>query len=137
MATLKLIDRVACSLLRESINDALGEVRKHWGVHATIGRMKFTPSQVGMRPEITIKDPVHPDLTPEAITFKANAHFYGLTPEDLGREIMTPRGVCKIAGLRIRSVKYPIVGMDHGGRRFKFSALFAKEALRREIPEGS
>ena len=64
----------------------------------------------------------------DRVEFALHAHLFGLTEDDFGKGFMSPRGDrFTLVGLKPRNRKYPVIGKDSSGRRFKFPADVLEE----------
>jgi len=83
---IKSIDRQACDLLRDAINENCAEIAKELGVKITCKSGSFDSGQVTFKVECAVLNENGEAQTKEASDFKFYAARYGLKPEDLGRE---------------------------------------------------
>ena len=70
-------------------------------------------------------------FNPEAHIFRTSCAYFGLKPEDLGREFTTSKGVrYRIEGIKPSRPKYPISAVRvRDGSPFKFPASLVRDAL--------
>jgi len=123
------MDRTTVKSIRTEIEMVL---KKHfnedYGVN--IGNATFSRDNVVFK--VGIADIVNGMAVDRSATdFKQSCFLYGLKPEDLGRTFKSNSGeTYTIVGAKPRSSKYPIICASPNGKKYKFSALQVKNALR-------
>jgi hypothetical protein len=129
MTTLNYLDRKACKLVRDALENTLGDLGL--GVHCDVGRMTYEHDGSKITCKLTVV-PVNDDgvaQTPERTDFVTYASGYGLNPDDLDREFKDYDGSkCVIVGLKPRSRKYPIL-VAKNGKTYKYPANRVVAAL--------
>jgi len=140
MTKLTKLDRGACHVLREAINEALSSIdfENRYGVDINVGTMSYANTGAGpisTKLEIALLNADGKAETQQRIDFKKRANWFaGLAPTDLDREFTDFDGTrFKIVGLKPKSRKYPIVVEDmENGKLFKFPAKRVSGALDRQ-----
>jgi len=66
--------------------------------------------------------------------FKESAHLFGLRKEDLGRTFIYQGRTYRIAGLKCRNTKYPILCVDEEGADYTFTPEMVQSSLVRGKP---
>ena len=106
MTKLKVINRAACNLLCETIEENLAEIATKLGVRIRVGSGSFDSGQVTFKIECALIANGEVQ-SKEATDFKTYASRYGLKAEDLGREFTDFSGKrFKIVGCKPRSHIY-------------------------------
>lgn len=137
MAKVKKLTREFIAELREDIMHALSPIEDAYGLTFELGNFRFGEKTAAVRlTTVVAGDDVSEDGidgTYDAETFRNKCRAYGLMPEDLGREFLDSQGKrYKVAGLRTRAAKYPIVAIEvETGSKYRFSARRVGLALGR------
>jgi len=108
--------------LRDALQEALASVEEEHNVKVHVGNASYSNSNATFKVEVA--DIVEGNvITKEVSDFKKYANLYGLIAEDLGKTVKNFNGEkYKIAGLKPRSKKYPIIMEQVGtGTSYKFS----------------
>ncbi|RJQ26707.1 hypothetical protein C4577_02865 [Candidatus Parcubacteria bacterium] len=84
------------------------------------GAAIFTPSNVQFKLELSELDSKGQAQSPERTAFETNAHFYGLSKNDIDKEFQIGNTIYKITGLSIRKIKYPVLCNGSDGKLYKF-----------------
>ena len=118
-ATIRSFDRATVQVLREEITAAISEVCQRHGLEVQSEGGKFDPGTY--RCSFAIRVPGEHVEDGDRAEFTLHAHLFGLTEDDFGRAFRSPRGdKFTLVGLKPRNRKYPVIGKDAAGRRFKF-----------------
>ena len=134
--TIQQFDANTCRLIDEAIEAALKPLADEHGIQIKIAAGRYSAHGYAVKLEILTCDKTGNVHIPGADTFRAMAKFYGLEPEDLGREFQQGRVRYRITGLNPGRPKYPIsVERVNDGKRFKFPADQIRQALGRKEPE--
>ena len=106
--------------LRVAIDQALVEAGEKHGVKMKVGNGTFTDLSGSFKLNI---QPLNEDgqaVSKHETDFLQYCHLYDLEPKDFGTMFNYGTGRFKLVGLKPRAPKYPIVGEDSSGRKFKF-----------------
>ena len=123
------MDRDKCRMIRDVLNEELQACAEKLGLVISIGNATYTDTNVTFKVECAEISEDGTVMNKEASDFKSGAYLYGLEPEDFGREFESNGKVFKIVGLKARSRKYPVIGEDVQGKRFKFPETVVKRGF--------
>jgi len=128
--TITTIDRSACRVLRDALNEAVKSVADQYDVTIKAGSANFSPESVTFKVEVCVKGEDGQTQDKAAADFKQNAWKYGLSPDDLDREFSTGTDTYRLVGCKPRASKYPLIGERiTDGKRFKFPPMLVKMSL--------
>jgi len=125
MTTIKSFDRTSIRFLQVAVSDALKKVGEAFGVEFKLGGGRFSPTHYGGKLDVTIAG-AEPQ---EAQDFRRYADMFGLKPDDLGRTFLSRGRQFTIVGLLARSKRYPVLGQNGRGTRYKFPVETVKAGL--------
>jgi hypothetical protein len=118
---IRSFDRATVQALGEEITAAITEVCAHHGLEVQPEGGKFDPGTY--RCSYAIRVPGEQVEDGDRAEFGLHAHLFGLTKDDFGRGFRSPQGErFTLVALKPRNRKYPVIGKDSTGRRYKFSA---------------
>lgn len=125
-AEIRSFDREAVAELRSEVAEAVTSICERHGLVLQVGGDSFNPET--WLCSFALHVPRERAAEGDQAEFALHARLFGLTAEDFGRTFTNSRGESfALVGIMPRNRKYPIIGRDAAGRRFKFSA----EILRR------
>lgn len=103
------------------------------GLTVTFAGGKFTGQYADLKLRVAVIAPDAPPPSPEADAFRLNAVRYGLAPVDLGREVLIEGHPYRVAGLRPRAPKRPVLLQSTlaPDRRIAIGADYARLLLSR------
>ena len=117
--TIRSFDRTTVQVLREEITAAISEVCQRHGLEVQPEGGKFDPGTY--RCSFAIRVPGEHVEDGDRAEFALHAHLFGLVEDDFGKAFRSPRGDrFTLVGLKPRNRKFPVIGRDGAGRRFKF-----------------
>ena len=108
--------------IQSDLDKVLKELSEKHGVSIATGGGTFNELSGKLKVVITAKEENGKKVNIEAEEFKAQAVFFGLKPEDLGREFEFSGRTLKVAGLKTKNSKYPIIVEDAEGKSYKLTA---------------
>jgi hypothetical protein len=119
------VDKNTVQLILDESREALSAVAEKHGI--TLKRKSCTYDPVKGEVPVAFKFIVHQldedgsVIDPMESEFKKLATYYGLTPDDYGREFQTFNGRYRLKGIKTRAKKYPFLAEDVvTGKMFKF-----------------
>ena len=119
-------------LMREAIDTALVSVGEQFKVQIKAGNASYRDSSVTFKVEANEIGDIGEVEPKEKQDFLRFARSYGFQPSDFGKGFQLANSkVYKIAGLKPRSQKYPVLGESEDGRLFKFDTETVKRGLER------
>ena len=128
---IKHIDRTIARMIREAVEDALKPVTAKLGIEIVAGSGTFTSTSFRFKVEALVKAADGTVETQERLSFRAMAHVYGLSVDDLDKTFVCRGEEYQIIGLRARARRNPIeVKRLRDGKVFVFSAEAAKIYLK-------
>lgn len=110
--------------IRADIATALAAVEKKHGMTLKLGNIKFNDGYFYGKMEATKIG----GESKEATFFKANAKFYGIQPDALGKTITSNGKTFTIVGMKSNSVNKPVLVKDATGTTFKMRKEFVASA---------
>jgi len=122
------------ALVLNAIEEALTTVSDRFDIAIRMDGYQYDTAGRYFKPKllVAVKGETGEFESPAAIAFNANAAFYGLKPEDLGRVFSQHGTAYKITGLAPNASRYPILAERvHDGKGFKFTADGVKDSLER------
>jgi len=105
--------------VQSEIDNALKQVGEKLGITFSMGGIRFTSGK------FTTKLTANASSDQGEIDqseWNANAWKFGFQNDDFGKSFVMRLETYKIVGIKPRSKKYPILGMDKNGKTFKFPA---------------
>ncbi len=112
-------DRTTIDVLRAAVDLALAKVGEQHGIRLNTGRITYRAHNCVIPVEAAVIAADGTVASREAEDFKANAAFFGLTPEHLGQTFTDGRGVrFRLVGLNLKARKKPFLIEDAKGTRF-------------------
>jgi len=122
-------DKTNLRALRPELEKALADVCAKHGITATIGSGSFTDLECKFKLILNLEGSGEAKSTAKQADFERYAVLYGLEPTDFGKTFIVGGNSYTITGLSPNRPKFPIDGMRHDGRKFKFPVLTVKIAL--------
>ena len=111
-------DRGTVTTFTERLDAALAGLCEEFGVSVTRGTTRFSTTSLEVGYTFAIgNDQVE---SGDRAEFAMHARVFDLSADDYGRTFSTPRGRFTLVGLKPRNRKYPVIGLDARGRRYKF-----------------
>jgi len=127
---IKTINREACKILRDVMNEALQEVAEKMGVKIEVGNASFTSSNITFKVSVATTNDDGTVNSKEAEAFKTYAFRWGLSPDDLNKTFVSGGKTYKITGASPRASRFPILAERvPDGKGFKFPADTVKRLL--------
>ena len=123
------IDRAALKNIRPLVDAALAPLGETMGIKFHAGNCSFGANDFTFKLEGRLPGTDGVFVPKEHQDFKVGAWTLGLEPEDLGRKFEFQGKVFTIDGLKPRSTKYPILGKNAKGKRYKFRPQDVKRGL--------
>ena len=110
-------------IIKADLDELLADYGKKVGMVFNLGTMTCTDKSFRVKLSGTISDNSNPVSAEErmSIEFKIYAVLYGLTPEDLGKEVQVSEKTYKIVGIKPNNKKYPLIMQDQKGHNYKFA----------------
>lgn len=125
-----MIDRQFLRNLRPEIESALKEIGERHNISLALGNASFTSNNATFKLEIATVGDNGEVNSKEVNHFKSFAASYGLSPDDLGKEISMGGKRFIITGLNTNAPKNPIKMEEVGtGRKYKSPIGPVKAAL--------
>ncbi len=113
-----MFERSTARAILADVEAALKEVATKHGVTLSVGR---TSLGIGdMTTKLTFTDGANVDLGKKE--WEIHCGRFGLTPEDFGRRFKHRGTEFTVCGIKPKSFKYPIIGVNANGTRYKFPA---------------
>ena len=129
--TIDCIDRPIADMLRKSLNEAVAEFAKEFGLHgAVVGTHHYRTKNVSFKVELAIfaEDGLVQNKEVTLWTFFAQSN--GLPTDGVGRTFISGGKQYRITGCAPRRYRYPISATRvPDGRRFKFTIDQVKRGL--------
>lgn len=116
--------------LRALINTALKTIEADQGVVIEIGHASYTSDSVKF--QFDVIDNVSDDGTSMGfleLSFKRDCHVFGFKAEDFGKQFTSNGATFTICGLKPGNRKYPVIGINKSGAKFKFRAEAVQSKL--------
>jgi len=127
---MKSFDRATVRETRSRLQAALDTVAKELGCQIQVGNASFSGPNCTFKVECAVVGKDGTAQTQETTDFKALATRYGLSPDDLGKVFTTGGHEYRVAGLKPKSHRYPIVAVRvKDDKTYKFPADVVKLAL--------
>ena len=125
---IKAFDPQNLKNVRADIDAALVAIKQKYGITIQLGNISYSPDKATSRLTMiavgdaaTATDPRAAALAKAQAEFKRAASSFGLKPEQFGAEFKFGRDTYKLAGLKPRSPKRPILGTSvRDGKTYVF-----------------
>jgi hypothetical protein len=124
-------DKPTLRSLRPELETALADVCAKHGITARIGNASFTELECKFQLILELEGVDEAKSTSRQADFERYATLYGLEPTDFGKNFLVNGVLYSITGISPNRPKFPVDGVRHDGRKFKFPALTVKAALSR------
>jgi len=124
-------DKPTIRSLRPELEKALADVCAKHGFTARIGSGSFSDFECKFQLILELDGAGEAKSTAKQADFERYATLYGLEPTDLGKTFLVGGSLYSITGISPNRPKFPIDGVRHDGRKFKFPAMTVKAALAR------
>lgn len=120
--------------IRKEINEALENVGKRHNLHLECANAKYSKTNFTMQLKGSVVNENGEVQSEAKINFLKEAAYYGLDPQDLGREFESRGEVFVICGLNVRARTMPILAYKKydPSAKYKFSAEIVKRALSKD-----
>lgn len=109
-------DRASVKELRGAIKDALASVEASYGITFEFNTIRFSDRDFSTRLQARVGSDVKDHAKAD---WDATCGLFGLKPEDFGRTFTYAGNTYKVAGIKPRSKKYPIIAENAAGTRYK------------------
>lgn len=122
-------DKPTIRSLRPELEKALVDVCAKHGITAKIGNASFTDLECKFQLILELEGAGEAKSTAKQADFERYATLYGLEPTDLGKTFLVGGSLYSITGISPNRPKFPIDGVRHDGKMFKFGLETVKRAL--------
>ncbi len=117
------MNRVTAKLLMERMDKLAAELSQELGMKVALKSGSIGAGSLTVKLELAVVGESGQADTTDARAFKAYASSYGLQPSDLGREFVYGGITYRVAGLRPKADRFPILASRQGEERMtKFPA---------------
>lgn len=126
----KGLDKPIVRILRKTIQEILDKEKQFINMSCAgdyvirMGNATFTESNATFKIEVSLVGKNGEIKTKDAEAFKSYARIYGLQEEDFGKTFRNNGHTYKIAGLKTKSGKYPVIAEREDGKKFKFGVEY-------------
>jgi hypothetical protein len=105
MAEINQFNSLNLRQLRASLDSSLKDIEKEYGVTISLGTMRFSSDETNVKLTVRTKEGIinQQDFPNSGVKFTANGVIY------------------TVVDFKPKSYKYPYVGVDQKGKRYKFS----------------
>jgi hypothetical protein len=118
-------ERRHVTMIREEIDAALADLSEQHGISINAGNATYSDNTITFKLELQIEG-----FDPLKDAFEKSSEWFGLKPEDYGREFVKGVRLYKIVGLKPRNRKYPIICQDmKTGKHYKLPEAAVQAAL--------
>lgn len=122
MKKIEKFDKPACRIVAAAMEKALQSVAEEYGLKISVQGGRYDGMSYTAKVLCATLSESGQAQGPEVAAFQQLARIYGLKPEDLGREFMSPSGeTFVLVGLAPKSRKYPFLAKNRAGKVFKFT----------------
>lgn len=112
------MNRAIVKQFRLDFAKAVEGLEKQYDAQIALGSISYGDTKLTTKVTVTEKPKNGKSI--EQVNFEQNCVIFGLKKSDYGREFQTHNGTYTLSGLKPRSPKYPILGTDEKGGRYKF-----------------
>ena len=125
---IKAFDPQNLKNVRADIDSALLAIKQKYGITIQLGNISYSPDKATSRLTMiavgdaaAATDPRQAALAKSQAEFKSYADSFGLKPEQFGATFTYGRDTYKLAGIKVRASKMPILGTSlRDGKTYKF-----------------
>lgn len=121
MPRITAFDKSSVRTAADKLLAALKPVAEELGLHFAYKGSTISPKSAILKFELATVDESGTAETQERTDFKQYASLFGLQPSDLDREFTSGGRTFRIAGLRPRATKKPII-VEREGQQYIFTA---------------
>ena len=112
---------------RNEVNEALRELAEKYNFDIKASKIKYDDTSMDLTVKINDKEVSGKSF--EQTEFERMCSWYGLTPEDYGRQFMSNGNKFTLCGFKPRATKMPILARNENGQGYKFT----EESIKRLI----
>ncbi|YCM42435.1 SprT family zinc-dependent metalloprotease [Verrucomicrobiaceae bacterium 227] len=124
---LEKFDKLVVGELRDEILAAVESVTRKRGIRVEMPELRGDEKTFDLKLRLTLGTADGRD--PELRDFEEQAPMFGLRAEDFHRPFQSAGRRYLLVALKPRNRKYPIIGLDSQGRRFKFERSVLKKLV--------
>lgn len=114
------INRTVLRELRSELDEALQAALSKRGLSGEVGNIRFTSTTFSAKLEVAIGGDAE---EAERTLFNQQCRRYGFQSEDYGKYFNIGGKEYKLIGFKSRAKKYPIIGVNQSGSRYKFASV--------------
>ena len=112
---IKKLDAHQVKEVRKQIDVELAALGERLGLTFHAGNASYTGNKITYKLEALIEG-----FDPDKAEFEASCWAFELKPSDWGRLFISGGRSFKLVGIKLNRPKYPIIGEDTNGKRYKF-----------------
>jgi hypothetical protein len=101
--------------IRKQVNAGLVELGERLGLKINAGNASYSNNEITFKLACTIEG-----FNPDKEDFETYCYMFDLKPSDYGKPFRANGRSFLLVGIKPNRPKYPIIGEDSGGKRFKF-----------------
>ena len=102
---------------RKDVKEALVGVEEKYGISLSLGKITYTDIQFSTKINATV---LAKGKSKDQMVFEKYCDFYGLKPGDFGKTFSLNAKTFKLLSINPKAKKYPIIGVDKQGAKYKF-----------------
>ena len=112
-------DRTVAREVQAEVMEAVRKVGAKWGLQVELAKGKFGDRNLNL--EVQLAPGEIDGRDPEERAFEEYAGLFGLSGTDFKRAFVNQGKPYRLVALKPRNQKYPVIGLNREGKRFKFS----------------
>ncbi len=128
MGKIREFNKISAVMIRDEIKKELQNVGEKLGVFIETGSGSFTPTELGMRLNITLREG-YDGKTGKQAQFERHAFMFGLKDSFFGRKFTFGGEIFTISGIKPKARKNPILATNSKGKEFIFPVDIVKSQV--------
>ena len=128
MGKIREFNKFSAVMIRTDITKELQAIGEKLGVFIELGSGTFTPTELGMRLNITLREG-YDGKSGRQTQYERNAFMFGLPDKSFGKSFSYGGKYYKITGIRPKARKNPVLATDSSGKEFIFPADIVKALM--------
>ena len=128
MGNIREFNKISAVMIRDELKKELQTVGEKLGVFIEIGSGSFTPTELGMHLNVTLREG-YDGKTGKQAQFERHAFMFGLSDKSFGKQFSYGGKIYKITGIRPKARKNPVLATDIVGKESIFPADIVKALM--------
>lgn len=125
MGKIREFNKITAGMIRDDIKKELQDIGEKLGVFIEIGSGSFSPTEFGMRLNITLREG-YDGKSGQQTQYERNAFMFDLPDKSFGKKFSYGGEIYTITGIRPKARKNPVLAVNSKGIEFIFPVDIVK-----------